>query len=72
LALIFKLSQFLAQASGFGAILLRLEAELGGTDGAECIDNLGDTTTAALAGMFELVFSSSGSPRSSPAPAVDS
>lgn len=54
LTLILNLSQFFAQAGGFGVILCRLETEPEATDAAHGIDDLGDTTTA-IAGMFELV-----------------
>src|SRR5882724_8583626 len=55
LGLVFELSQFLAQARRFGAILCRLDMVLGGGDASDRIKNLGDGTTFAFADMFDLV-----------------
>ena len=53
--LVFELTQFIAQAGGFVAILLRLEAKLGSREATDCIENLGDSIVFALAGMVEFV-----------------
>lgn len=53
--LVFELAQFIAQAGGFVAILLRLETKLGSGDAADRIENLGDGIFLALAGMVEFV-----------------
>ena len=42
MVLVFELRQFVAQAGGFVAILLGLEAELGSGNAANRIENLGD------------------------------
>jgi len=55
MVLVFELTQFVAQAGGFVAILLRLEAELGSRNAANRIENLGDGILLAFARMFELV-----------------
>ena len=55
MGLVFELSQFLAQARCFGAILCRLDMVLDGGDAAHGIENLGDSIVFAFAGMFELV-----------------
>ena len=55
MVLVFELTQFVAQAGGFVAILLGLEAELGSRNAANRIDNLGDGILLAFARMFELV-----------------
>jgi hypothetical protein len=41
MVLVFELTQFVAQAGGFVAILLGLEAELGSGNAANRIENLG-------------------------------
>jgi hypothetical protein len=53
--LILDFSQFFTQARSIVAILCRLDTELDGTDASNRIDNLGDATALALAGMLELV-----------------
>ena len=53
--LAFELTEFIAQAGGFVAILLRLEAELGRRDAANRIENLCDGIFLALARMVEFV-----------------
>src|SRR5207249_10985523 len=53
--LAFELTEFIAQAGGFVAILLRLEAELGRRDAVNRIENLCDGIFLALARMVEFV-----------------
>jgi hypothetical protein len=53
--LAFDSSQLIAQARSFGAILFGFDTELDGADAAHRVDNLGDATALAVAGMFELV-----------------
>src|SRR2546430_202837 len=53
--LAFELTEFIAQAGGFVAILLRLEAELGRRDAVNRIENLCDGIFLALARMGQFV-----------------
>ncbi len=43
------------QARSFGAILFTFDTELDGADASHRVDDLGDGTALAVAGMFELV-----------------
>src|ERR1700686_4952914 len=51
----FDSSQLITQARSFGAILFGFDTELDGADAAHRVDDLGDATALAVAGMFELV-----------------
>jgi hypothetical protein len=53
--LVFDLSQLLAQACGFGAMLRCLGVELDSRDAASRIEKLGHSIVLAFAGMFELI-----------------
>src|SRR4029077_1635097 len=55
LVLAFDLSQLITQARSYGAILFGFDTELDGTHAAHRVDQLGDGTALAVAGMLELV-----------------
>jgi hypothetical protein len=55
LVLAFDLSQLITQSGSFGTVFFRFDIVLDGGDAAQRVDDLGDATALAVAGMLELV-----------------